>query len=117
MGEGTSQGFLISLSHPSQQTFCNAIDFRIGFEPSAIRTDADFAASTIIGPAPLSVSFNDISSSVVTSWDWDFGDGNTAATRNPTHTYTAPGTYTVWLRATGPGGFDIERKFDHIQVQ
>jgi len=117
MGVGTSQAFLVSLSHPAQQTFCNAIDFMIGFEPPAPRTDAEFSASAVSGAAPLSVSFSDTSSSIVTSWAWDFGDGSTAATQNPTHTYSAPGTYTVWLRATGPGGFDIERKFDHIQVQ
>lgn len=33
----------------------------------------------------------------VTSWTYTFGDGGTASTQNPTHTYSAPGTYTVNL--------------------
>ncbi|HSC40070.1 MAG TPA: PKD domain-containing protein, partial [Chitinophagaceae bacterium] len=31
------------------------------------------------------------------SWSWDFGDGNTSAVRNPSHTYAAAGSYTVML--------------------
>lgn len=31
---------------------------------------------------------------------WDFGDGNTSADVNPTHTYAEAGTYTVCLRLT-----------------
>jgi len=30
-----------------------------------------------------------------TSWMWDFGDGTTSTVQNPSHTYTAVGTYTV----------------------
>ncbi len=32
------------------------------------------------------------------TWEWKFGDGATATEQNPTHTYTAPGNYTVILR-------------------
>lgn len=42
-----------------------------------------------------------------TSLLWDFGDGSTATEANPTHTYTAIGTYTVKLTATGDGGTDV----------
>ncbi|MEL7235075.1 MAG: PKD domain-containing protein, partial [Chloroflexota bacterium] len=38
------------------------------------------------------------------SWFWDFGDGNQATVANPTHTYTAPGQYTVILTATDAKG-------------
>jgi PKD repeat protein len=31
----------------------------------------------------------------VDTWAWDFGDMGTAGTQNPTHTYTAAGTYNV----------------------
>jgi hypothetical protein len=33
----------------------------------------------------------------VLSWDWNFGDGNTATGQNPSHTYGADGTYIVTL--------------------
>ncbi|MCX7652059.1 MAG: PKD domain-containing protein [Bacteroidia bacterium] len=47
----------------------------------------------------LRVQFTD-SSRGATYIRWDFGDGNTSTTRNPTHTYTTPGIYTVTLIAT-----------------
>jgi gliding motility-associated-like protein len=31
----------------------------------------------------------------VIGWNWNFGDGNISLLTNPTHTYAAPGTYTV----------------------
>ncbi|PLW93549.1 MAG: hypothetical protein C0592_05695 [Marinilabiliales bacterium] len=33
------------------------------------------------------------------SWDWNFGDGNSSDLENPSHTYAAPGAYTVTLTA------------------
>lgn len=44
---------------------------------------------------------------VVNTWSWDFGDtgpGNTSTLRNPTHTYTTAGTYTVTLNVTSNKG-------------
>ena len=45
--------------------------------------------------------FTDMSTSAggdpITSWDWDFGDGNTSTAQNPTHMYGGSGTYTVTL--------------------
>jgi len=38
------------------------------------------------------------------SYTWDFGDGTTSTEKNPVKNYTAAGTYTVSLRAIGPGG-------------
>lgn len=40
----------------------------------------------------------------ITSWQWDFGDGNTSTQQNPTHVYTSPGTYNVTLRVTDDNG-------------
>lgn len=34
-----------------------------------------------------------------TTYNWDFGDGNTSVQKNPTHKYTAKGTYTVKVKA------------------
>jgi outer membrane protein assembly factor BamB len=38
------------------------------------------------------------------SWYWDFGDDTTSTDRNPTHTYTALGEYTVTLTVTDNTG-------------
>ncbi len=37
-------------------------------------------------------------------WQWNFGDGGTSAERNPSHTFTKPGTQTVILTITGQSG-------------
>lgn len=44
------------------------------------------------------VAFTDTSSGFVTNWLWNFGDGTTSVLQNPTHVYSAVGTYTVSLR-------------------
>jgi PKD repeat protein len=65
---------------------------------------ADFSASPLSGTAPLAVSFTDASAGGPTAWSWNFGDGSTSTAQNPTHTYTAPGTYDVTLTASNATG-------------
>lgn len=48
----------------------------------------------------LTVSFIDQSTDA-TSWNWDFGDGNTSTESNPEHTYQEVGAYTVTLTTNG----------------
>ena len=36
-------------------------------------------------------------SGVVNGWNWNFGDGGTSTSQNPSHVYNAPGTYVVQL--------------------
>lgn len=42
--------------------------------------------------------------SVIASWDWDFGDGNTSNQTNPSHLYASPGVYQVELVLTDTFG-------------
>lgn len=44
----------------------------------------------------LTVNFTNTSSGA-NSYNWNFGDGNTSTQQNPTHTYSAAGTYNVVL--------------------
>ncbi len=82
----------------------------------AVAPTADFSADTTSGAAPLTVSFTDLSTNSPTSWAWDFdNDGSTDSTdQNPSHAYTATGTYTVKLTATNSAGSDTETKTDYI---
>lgn len=64
---------------------------------------ANGTISSTSGCSPLTVNFTDGSSNAV-SWLWDFGDGNTDTTANPSHVYTASGTYQVSLVVTGSNG-------------
>ena len=54
----------------------------------------------VSGTHPLTINFADTSTPAPTAWHWDFGDGNTSALQNPSHTYTSAGTYSVTLTAT-----------------
>lgn len=64
---------------------------------------AAFTASPTMGVAPLTVRFADLSTNA-SAWVWTFGDGNTSADQNPTHTYTEGGNYTVVLSVNGGAG-------------
>ncbi len=66
---------------------------------------AHYSPNYASGCLPLSVSFTN-ESQFATSYVWDFGDGNSSNETNPIYTYSTPGTYTVTLIATGPGGQD-----------
>ncbi|NOR23590.1 MAG: PKD domain-containing protein [Desulforhopalus sp.] len=77
---------------------------------------ANFNADVLTGSAPLTVSFTDQSTGSITTWEWDFGDGSISTAQNPPHIYTDPGTYTVDLTVTGPGGSAIETKTGYIEV-
>ncbi len=65
---------------------------------------AEATADVRIGVAPLTVSFSGSSSSIVATWMWFFGDGDSAAGQNAMHEYVNPGTYDVSLRVSGPEG-------------
>ncbi len=58
----------------------------------------DFSADTIMGVAPFKVQFADKSMPLSSKWSWNFGDGSTAYTAFPVHTYTVPGIYDVSLQ-------------------
>jgi RHS repeat-associated protein len=74
--------------------------------PGATRSGptADFSADRRGGPAPTTVAFRDNSSGAPTAWLWNFGDGTTSTAQHPSHTYAAPGQYTVSLTATSSQG-------------
>ncbi len=76
------------------------------FRTSIIATDFD--ATPIIGPAPLSVDFTDVSP-IAQSWKWYFGDGDSSTVQNPAHVYD-PGLYTVQLTITKGTGEGVELK-------
>ena len=70
----------------------------------------------VSGQKPLNVAFTDSSTGVVSSYSWNFGDGNISTLKNPSNLYTTAGAYTVSLTVTGPGGSDSETKVDYITV-
>ena len=65
---------------------------------------AGFIATPTTGKAPLNVTFTDLSSGSISTWNWDFGDGSTSTLQHPSHTYKAAGTFSVKLEVSGPLG-------------
>lgn len=53
----------------------------------------------------------------ITTYSWDFGDGNSSNQQSPFHTYSVPGTYTVTLTVQASNGqADFELKSNYIIV-
>jgi PKD repeat protein len=80
----------------------------------SLPTVADFTGTPVTGAAPLTVAFTDASSNTPTSWLWDFGDGTTSTSQNPSHTYTTSGVYTVSLTASNTGGSNTKTRSAYV---
>ncbi|WP_028581432.1 glycoside hydrolase domain-containing protein [Desulfogranum japonicum] len=81
---------------------------------------AQFYTNARQGTAPCTLTFYDSSLNSPISWQWDFDNNGTvdATSRNPSHTYSTPGSYTVRLRVTGAnGGSDEVVRTNYIEVQ
>lgn len=57
-----------------------------------------------------STQFNLSAAQAITAAVWDFGDGETSSTINPSHTYATAGTYIVTVTATGSTGSTTKSK-------
>jgi uncharacterized repeat protein (TIGR01451 family) len=67
--------------------------------------EATFAGDPVDGPAPLLVTFSNLSTGDYDVCEWDFGDGTLVSDCGSVgHTYAAAGSYTVTLTVSGPGG-------------
>ncbi|MCF6147445.1 MAG: PQQ-binding-like beta-propeller repeat protein [Candidatus Kuenenia sp.] len=88
--------------------------YAIGLSPDIPK--ADFTAEPTTGEAPLNVKFTDTSAGEISSWLWDFGDGVTDTTQNPTHTYNEAGTFTVSLTVVGTEGSNTKTVDNFISV-
>ncbi len=91
-------------------------DISVTAGPAGYPPVAAFSGTPTSGTAPLAVQFTDASTNVPTSWSWTFGDGGTSTAKNPSHTYSTAGTYTVTLTAGNAYGSDGETKTDYITV-
>jgi PKD repeat protein len=66
---------------------------------------ATFTAPSCIAGTPCQFTDASTPATEITAWAWTFGDSPAVDNnRNPTHTYNAPGDFTVTLTVTSPGG-------------
>lgn len=87
------------------EVYCNAPDSIVKQVSVATNVIAKFATPST-GCLPYTAEFDNTSDAGET-WLWDFGDpasgaANTSTEFEPTHLYSAPGTYTVTLTANNP---------------
>jgi uncharacterized repeat protein (TIGR03803 family) len=70
-----------------------------------------FTANPTNGTIPLTVGFTsaavDNGGNIITSWNWNFGDGSASTVQNPSHTYTNVGTFPLALTATNNIGLSV----------
>ncbi len=84
----------------------NELDLGVNLPPTA-----EFVATPASGVAPLAVSFDASASAdpdgTISSYTWDFGDGNGSTGVTTSHTYVTPGTYSAALTVADDGGATV----------
>jgi PKD repeat protein len=85
---------------------------------SQVKPNAGFTADPLSGLPPLTVQFTDLSTGGPVSWTWDFGDGDSETSQNPSHTYDTAGSYTVTLTVVNRQGTSGQRsEASYISVE
>ncbi len=77
---------------------------------------ADFIVQYTSGESPFKVKFWDATIGGSTEWLWDFGDGTTSNLRDPEHTFTEYGNYTISLQVAKDGLQSKTTKERYIRV-
>ena len=75
-----------------------------------------FWASRTSGTVPITIGFTDASTNTPTAWYWDFGDGTYSTLKNPRHTYTSAGTYSITLTASNAGGSATKTRYSYVKL-
>jgi YVTN family beta-propeller protein len=89
---------------------------KTGYIQVVAKPVASFSASPTSGKAPLKVTFTDKSTNIPASWKWSFGDGKTSTVKNPVHTYSKAGKYTVSLTVKNAAGSNTKTVSGYIKV-
>ena len=101
--------YTVSLTVASNAPTKFDTETKIGYITVKEAPVADFTASTLLGAAPLEVTFTDSSTGTgPLTYVWDFGDGTGDAVPSPVHTFTTVGTYTVNLTVTNDVGLSTK---------
>jgi len=77
---------------------------------------SEFYAVPPKAATPKTIQFLSRSKGEITSYAWDFGDGEKSAEENPNHIYKDAGRFTVQLRVNGPGGTHRKIKGNYVKT-
>lgn len=87
------------------------------FEPQfRKKIEADWS-SQVVDMSRRIVAFKDLSVGNITSWKWEFGDGEASTEQHPIHTYKKADKYVVTLHVSGPDGTSRRAKVWHVVVR
>jgi gliding motility-associated-like protein len=113
---GQSEGDSVKVAPTATTTYTVSVSDGCG-TPKATDTvtaiihdvpDVDFSGNPLKGCIPLSVSFSDRSqldpSSSISSWSWNFGNGDNSSLQNPTAIFDIPGIYSITLAVVSSDG-------------
>ncbi|KPK85053.1 MAG: hypothetical protein AMS27_08435 [Bacteroides sp. SM23_62_1] len=118
----TEPGFyMVNLSTANSTTNCTSRTFKlinVGMENQGLETDFSYDIdSSNLKADSYPVDFIGVSLGDGNKLKWTFGDGTQDTTSlQPTHEYTAPGTYTVCLTISNPVTEDSDTKCEEITV-
>jgi hypothetical protein len=113
VGSKASSALIQGFNNPNVDDKIVVLTFKVESNTAVL---ADFSGSPVTGIAPLLVQFTDLSTGNPTTWLWSFGDGSTSSLKNPTHTYSATGTYDVSLQVTNGASSSSITKRSYITV-
>ncbi len=114
-GSGTSHLYRIRETADGSLFACGSQGTIISREPIL---SADFEADVTSVCEGSTVNFTDLSSGVITSWDWSFEGGtpSTSTSQNPSVVYNTAGTYDVTLEVSDGTNTNTTLKSDYITV-
>lgn len=115
--DGQTYYFVVTARDSTGKESARSNEARFTVPTSTAAPVPAITATPSSGAAPLSVTFAASSTTgTATGYSWDFGDGSKSTEQNVSHTYSAPGSYTVTLTATGPGGSNTITRSNLITV-
>lgn len=112
LGTEVLQALIRGLDDPNIDDEFVHVQFTVSDKSCLVGTD--FEADRTYGNSPLTVRFTDKSYNA-SSWLWDFGDGTNSAEKNPEHTFTSEGRYTISLTTNGDDDAKAVKN-DYIRV-
>ncbi|MDB5269912.1 MAG: hypothetical protein JWP58_2952 [Hymenobacter sp.] len=92
-------------------------DYTVIARPNTLPPIINFSTNYVVGGCVNPIVFTDLTTNLPTGWLWAFGDGTTSTLQNPTHTYTASGTYNVTLTATNGNGTASVTRLNAVTIQ
>ena len=94
----------LTVSNSIANTTSGALTITVSATPTNQPPVIVASANPLTGQAPLAVTFSSAGTTdpqgQSLTYSWNFGDGTTSTSANPSHTFTAAGTYTARLTAS-----------------